>query len=158
MMNFSGRNLHLIGWSCLICKIHSREFPPGALNGAVSELGLQVIMVQCPGWQVSHPRILQSGQSGREQRHFRGLRQGQEESGKAPFEKLCPREVLREAQVLTDDGKHGEKHFKIPWRRPWQPTPVFLAGEFHGQRSLVDYSPWGRESDKTEQLTCSIYV
>lgn len=40
MMNFSGRNLHLIGWSCLICKIHSREFPPGALNGAVSELGL----------------------------------------------------------------------------------------------------------------------
>ena len=30
---------------------------------------------------------------------------------------------------------------KIPWRRAWQPTPVFLPGEFHGQRSLVDYSP-----------------
>ena len=27
---------------------------------------------------------------------------------------------------------------KIPWRRAWQPTPVFLLGEFHGQRSLVD--------------------
>ena len=27
----------------------------------------------------------------------------------------------------------------------WQPTPVFLPGEFHGQRSLVGYSPWGRE-------------
>ena len=32
--------------------------------------------------------------------------------------------------------------------------PVFLLGEFHGQRSLVGYSPWGRkESDMTEQLT-----
>ena len=30
---------------------------------------------------------------------------------------------------------------KIPWRRKWQPTPVFLPGESHGQRSLVDYSP-----------------
>ena len=29
------------------------------------------------------------------------------------------------------------------WRRKWQPTPVFLPGESHGQRSLVDYSPWG---------------
>ena len=39
-------------------------------------------------------------------------------------------------------------------RRKWQPTPVFLPGEFHGQRSLVGYSPWGhRESDTTEQLT-----
>ena len=28
------------------------------------------------------------------------------------------------------------------WRRKWQPTPVFLPGEFHGQRSLVSYSPW----------------
>ena len=40
---------------------------------------------------------------------------------------------------------------KIPWRREWQPTTVFLPGEFHGQRSLVDYSPWGcKESDATE--------
>ena len=30
---------------------------------------------------------------------------------------------------------------KIPWGREWQPTPVFLPGESHGQRSLVDYSP-----------------
>ena len=34
---------------------------------------------------------------------------------------------------------------KIPWRRKWQPTPVFLPGESHGQRSLVGYSPWGHE-------------
>ena len=40
---------------------------------------------------------------------------------------------------------------KIPWRRKWQPTPIFLPGEFHGQRSLVGYSPWGRkESDTTD--------
>ena len=40
---------------------------------------------------------------------------------------------------------------KIPWRRAWQPIPVFLPGPSHGQRSLVGYSPWGRkESDMTE--------
>ena len=32
---------------------------------------------------------------------------------------------------------------RIPWRRKWQPTPVFLPGKSHGQRSLVGYSPWG---------------
>ena len=30
---------------------------------------------------------------------------------------------------------------KIPWRRAWQPIPVFLPGESHGRRSLVGYSP-----------------
>ena len=33
---------------------------------------------------------------------------------------------------------------KIPWSRKWQPTPVFLPRESHGQRNLVGYSPWGR--------------
>ena len=43
---------------------------------------------------------------------------------------------------------------KNPWRRKWLPTTVFLPGEFHGQRSLVSYSPWGRkELDTTEKLT-----
>ena len=38
-----------------------------------------------------------------------------------------------------------------PWRRKWPPTPVFLPGESHGQRSLVGYSPWGcKELDTTE--------
>ena len=38
------------------------------------------------------------------------------------------------------------------WRRAWQPTPVFLPGESHGQRSLAGCSPWGgKESDTTEQ-------
>ena len=40
-----------------------------------------------------------------------------------------------------------------PWRRKWQPTPVFLSEKSHGQRSLAGYSPWGhKESDTTEQL------
>ena len=42
---------------------------------------------------------------------------------------------------------------KIPWRRKWQLTPVFLLGKSYGLRILEDYSPWGREeSDMTEQL------
>jgi len=43
---------------------------------------------------------------------------------------------------------------KISWRRKWQPTPVFLPGKSHGQRSLVGYSPWGlKELDMTERLS-----
>ena len=34
---------------------------------------------------------------------------------------------------------------KIPWGRKWQPTPVFLSGKVHGQRSLAGYSPWSRK-------------
>ena len=40
---------------------------------------------------------------------------------------------------------------KIPWSRKWQPSPVFLPGKFHGERSLARYSPQGcKELDKTE--------
>ena len=43
---------------------------------------------------------------------------------------------------------------KIPWRREWQPTPILLAGEFHGQRNRVGYNPRGhKESKTTQQLT-----
>ena len=48
---------------------------------------------------------------------------------------------------------------KIPWRRAWQPTPVFLPGESHKQRSLVGYRPWGhKELDMIEEVThtCAI--
>ena len=45
---------------------------------------------------------------------------------------------------------------KIPWRREWLPTPVFLPGQFQGQRSLAGYSPWGHKvPDRTELLTLS---
>ena len=42
---------------------------------------------------------------------------------------------------------------KILWRRKWQPTPVFLPGESHGQRSLVGCSPWGHKLDTTMPLS-----
>ena len=57
---------------------------------------------------------------------------------------------------VSNVGKPGFDPWagKIPWRRKWQPTPVFLLGEFLGWRSLVGYSPPGRrESDMTEQLS-----
>ena len=52
-------------------------------------------------------------------------------------------------------------HFSLfmNWRRKWQPTPVFLPGESHGQWSLLAYSPWGhKESDTTEQLALQYTV
>ena len=49
------------------------------------------------------------------------------------------------------EPRYDSRVRKIPWRMEWQPTPVFLPGEFHGQRSLAGYSLWGhKESDMTE--------
>ena len=42
---------------------------------------------------------------------------------------------------------------KIPWRRKWQPTPVFLPGKSHGQRSLVSYGPWGCKGVRHDLVT-----
>ena len=43
--------------------------------------------------------------------------------------------------------------WKIPWRRAWQPAPVFMPEVSHGQRSLVVYCSWGcKDSDMTELL------
>ena len=42
---------------------------------------------------------------------------------------------------------------KIPWRREWLPTPAFLPGESHGQRSLAGYSSWGCKELDTIEMT-----
>ena len=48
--------------------------------------------------------------------------------------------------------------FMIKWRRKYQPSPVLLGGEFHGQRSQAGYSPWDcKESDTTVRLTISTF-
>ena len=48
---------------------------------------------------------------------------------------------------------------KIPWRRKWQPTSVFLPGKFCRQRSLAGYSPWGhKEWGTTEWITLSLFL
>ena len=54
----------------------------------------------------------------------------------------------------TEDPKMNKTEFLLSiWSRKWQPTPVFLPGEFNGQRSLAGYSPWGlKELDMTEWL------
>ena len=56
----------------------------------------------------------------------------------------------------ADPGSVPGSPGKIPWRRKWQPTQVFLPGNFLGQRSLVGCSPWYlKESDTTEPITLS---
>ena len=49
---------------------------------------------------------------------------------------------------------------KIPWRRKWQPSSIFLPEKFHGQRSLVGYSPRGHEEEDlvTQQQQLSVWV
>ena len=62
---------------------------------------------------------------------------------------------LRWWRICLQCGRPGfnPRVKKIPWRRKWQPTPVFLPGKSQGKRSLVGYSPWGhKESDRTERL------
>ena len=55
--------------------------------------------------------------------------------------------------------QHGRPGFDpwvgtIPWQREWLPSPAFWPGEFHGQRRLAGYGPWGRKgSDTTEQIS-----
>ena len=57
------------------------------------------------------------------------------------------------AQMVKNLLAMQETLGSIPWRREWQPTPVFLPGKFHGQRSLPDSNPWGyKELDMIEQL------
>ena len=64
-------------------------------------------------------------------------------SGKEP---VCQRRRLKRPAFDPYVGK-------IPWRRAWQPTPVFLPGESHGQRCLAGYSPWGRKELDTTEAT-----
>ena len=68
---------------------------------------------------------------------------------------------LRQWRICQQCRKPGFDPWvrKIPWRREWQSTPVFLPGEFHGQRSLVAYGPGGhKESDMTEWLTLTFFT
>ena len=70
------------------------------------------------------------------------------------FIRMLPLSTGHELSVGFPGGSDGKESAcnagvrKIAWRRKWQPTPVFLLEEFHGLKSLVSYSPWGRkESD-----------
>ena len=58
------------------------------------------------------------------------------------------------SEVLSASPQHlWQFNYRRPWRKKWQPIPVFLPGKSHGQKSQVGYSPWGlKESDMTEWL------
>ena len=65
---------------------------------------------------------------------------------------------LSKSRIHMQCRRHKSREFKpgvtqVPWRRKWQPTPVFLPGKSHGEGSLEGHSPWGHEElDMTEQL------
>ena len=59
-----------------------------------------------------------------------------------------------DSESTCNSGNTGDRVRKIPWKRGWLPTPVFLPGESHEQKSLVGYSQWGhKELDMTEWLS-----
>jgi len=51
--------------------------------------------------------------------------------------------VIKNLPASAGDADLIPEFGKIPWRKKWQPTPVFLPGEPHEQRNLVGFSPWG---------------
>ena len=69
---------------------------------------------------------------------------------------------LNDKESACQCGRHGFNPWvgKIPWRRKWEPTPVFLLGKSHVQRSLRGYSPWGCKRvghDLTTEHTRTLY-
>ena len=67
--------------------------------------------------------------------------------------------VVKNLPVPANEGHARDMSFipgsgRFSRRRKWQPTPVFLPGKSHGDRSLVDYSSWShKESDMSELLS-----
>ena len=70
----------------------------------------------------------------------------------------------KESTCNAGDTDSILRSVRFPWRREWLCIPIFLPGEFHGQRSLVGYNPWAHKgSNTTEGLTltffpCVIYL
>ena len=64
-----------------------------------------------------------------------------------------PSKWLRQSRICLQCKRlgFGPSVRKIPWRRKWQPTPLFLPGEFHGQGNLVGYSPGGHKELNTTE-------
>ena len=59
--------------------------------------------------------------------------------------------LTRYLGILQESLRFSKVSWYSPWRREWLPTPAFLPGEFHEQKSLACYSPWGHKNlDTTE--------
>ena len=66
------------------------------------------------------------------------------------WERIClPMQERQETRVPS-------RIRKIPWRRKWQPSPVFLLGKSHGQRDQMGYNLWGRKESDTTKLARTI--
>ena len=61
--------------------------------------------------------------------------------------------MVKKFACNAGDPGFNPEVMQTPWRREWQPTSVFLPGDFHEQKNLAGYSPWGpKELDMAEQL------
>ena len=70
------------------------------------------------------------------------------------LQRICPTQGLNPGSLYLSGPGFSPWVGKFLWRREWQSIRIFLPGEFHGQRSLVNYSPWGhKESNTTKRLT-----
>ena len=79
-----------------------------------------------------------------------------ESPGKPLIPARCPKIQFNSDTVQGVSFRYYKPSWvgKISWRREWLPTPIFLPGDFCGQKSLAGYSPWDRkEQDMAEQLT-----
>ena len=68
----------------------------------------------------------------------------------------CGKESACQCRKCSRHQRHGFNPWagKFPWSMKWQPISVFLPGKFHGEKSLMGYSPWGcKESDMTVHST-----
>ena len=101
-------------------------------------------------WTIAHQTSLSMGFS--RQEYWSGLPFPSSRDLLDPgIEPLSPASPALAGKFFTTSAI-WEAHNKLA--KEWQLAPVFLRGEFHGQRSLVGYSPWGcKESDTTERLT-----
>ena len=120
-------NAKEIFWSCEFCSPYTRV-------NIVKAMVFPVVMYGCESWTIKKA----------ERRRIDA------------FELWCWRRLLRvpwtarrSNQPILKETSPGRRFYpwvgKISWRRKWQCTPIFLPGEFHGQRSLVGYSPWGHK-------------
>ena len=96
----------------------------------------------CPLSQWCHPSISTSAIP------FFSCFQSFPTSGSFPVSQLFASRWLSGKEPACQCRRHKGCRFspwvgKMSWRREWQPTPGFLLGKFHGQGSLVGYSPWG---------------
>ena len=82
-----------------------------------------------------------------------------------PFDHVYPFPQASRVAQMVKNPTNAKDPDSIPelgrslWRREWQPTAVFLHGEFHGQRSLVGYTPWGhKELDMAKHACKRVHI